>query len=93
MTHDLQVDFTLPTELLKQIAANGFDQLPELIRILVIAAMQQSVSNISELNLTNQRTSDKIMLMDINIVLNKTDPKSIGSFILEMSLLGLSQCR
>jgi hypothetical protein len=93
MTHDLQVDFTLPTELLKQIAANGFDLLPELIRILVIAAMQQSVSNISELYLTNQRTSDKIMLMDINIVLNKTDPKSIGSFILEMSLLGLSQCR
>jgi hypothetical protein len=88
-----QGDFTLPTELLKQIAANGFDLLPELIRILVIAAMQQSVSNISELYLTNQRTSDKIMLMDINIVLNKTDPKSIGSFILEMSLLGLSQCR
>jgi putative transposase len=35
-----QGDFTLPTELLKQIAANGFDQLPELIRIVVNAAMQ-----------------------------------------------------
>ncbi len=27
-----QGDFTLPTELLEQIATNGFDQLPELIR-------------------------------------------------------------
>ncbi len=35
-----QGDFTLPTDLLKQIAANGFDQLPELIRIVVNAAMQ-----------------------------------------------------
>ncbi len=35
-----QGDFTLPTELLEQIAANGFDQLPELIRIVVNAAMQ-----------------------------------------------------
>ena len=35
-----QSDFTLPTELLEQIAANGFDQLPELIRIVVNAAMQ-----------------------------------------------------
>jgi putative transposase len=35
-----QGDFVLPTELLKQIAANGFDQLPELIRIVVNAAMQ-----------------------------------------------------
>jgi transposase-like protein len=35
-----QSDFTLPSELLKQIAANGFDQLPELIRIVVNAAMQ-----------------------------------------------------
>ena len=35
-----QGDFTLPTELLEQIAANGFDQLPELIRVVVNAAMQ-----------------------------------------------------
>jgi putative transposase len=35
-----QGDFTLPTELLKQIAANGFEQLPELIRVVVNAAMQ-----------------------------------------------------
>jgi transposase-like protein len=35
-----QGDFTLPTELLEQIATNGFDQLPELIRIVVNAAMQ-----------------------------------------------------
>jgi putative transposase len=35
-----QGDFTLPTELLKQIATDGFDQLPELIRIVVNAAMQ-----------------------------------------------------
>jgi transposase-like protein len=35
-----QGDFTLPTELLEQIAVNGFDKLPELIRIVVNAAMQ-----------------------------------------------------
>lgn len=35
-----QNDCTLPTELLEQIASNGFDQLPELIRIVVNAAMQ-----------------------------------------------------
>jgi len=35
-----QDDFTLPTELLEQIATEGFDILPELIRILVNAAMQ-----------------------------------------------------
>ena len=35
-----QNDFTLPTELLEQIAANGFDKLPELIRVVVNAAMQ-----------------------------------------------------
>ncbi len=35
-----QADFTLPTELLEQIACNGFDQLPELIRIVVNAAMK-----------------------------------------------------
>jgi len=35
-----QGDFTLPTELLEQIATNGFDQLPELIRVVVNAAMQ-----------------------------------------------------
>ncbi|MBE0411599.1 MAG: IS256 family transposase, partial [Anaerolineales bacterium] len=35
-----QEDFTLPSELLEQIASEGFDFLPELIRILVNAAMQ-----------------------------------------------------
>jgi len=35
-----QGDFTLPSELLEQIAAHGFDKLPELIRIVVNAAMQ-----------------------------------------------------
>ena len=35
-----QGDFTLPTELLEQIAASGFDKLPGLIRIVVNAAMQ-----------------------------------------------------
>jgi putative transposase len=35
-----QDDFTLPTELLEQLACEGFDFLPELIRILVNAAMQ-----------------------------------------------------
>ena len=35
-----QGDFTLPSELLEQIAAEGFDVLPELIRIVVNAAMQ-----------------------------------------------------
>jgi transposase-like protein len=35
-----QGDFTLPTELLEQIAASGFDKLPELIRIVVNATMQ-----------------------------------------------------
>jgi len=35
-----QGDSNLSTELLEQIAANGFDQLPELIRIVVNAAMQ-----------------------------------------------------
>jgi putative transposase len=35
-----QDDFTLPTELLEQIASQGFDYLPELIRIFVNAAMQ-----------------------------------------------------
>jgi putative transposase len=35
-----QSDFTLPSELLNQIAAQGFDFLPELIRIVIHAAMQ-----------------------------------------------------
>jgi transposase-like protein len=34
-----QGDFTLPSELLEQIAAYSFDKLPELIRICVDAAM------------------------------------------------------
>ena len=33
-------DFTLPTELLEQIAVEGFDVLPDLITIIVNAAMQ-----------------------------------------------------
>ena len=33
-------DFTLPTELLEQVSQQGFDVLPELIRIVVNAAMQ-----------------------------------------------------
>jgi putative transposase len=35
-----QGDFTLPNELLEQIAIQGFDILPELIRIVINAAMQ-----------------------------------------------------
>lgn len=35
-----QGNFTLPTEILEQIAANGFDILPELIRTIINAAMQ-----------------------------------------------------
>jgi putative transposase len=35
-----QSDFTLPSELLEQIATQGFDILPELIRIVINAAMQ-----------------------------------------------------
>ncbi len=35
-----QSDFTLPSELLEQIATKGFDILPELIRIVINAAMQ-----------------------------------------------------
>lgn len=38
MTH--QENFTLPTELLENIAASGLDYLPELIQILVNAAMR-----------------------------------------------------
>ncbi len=33
-----QSDFTLPTELLEQIAVEGFDVLPDLIRIIVNTA-------------------------------------------------------
>jgi hypothetical protein len=39
-TMTYQGDFTLPSELLNQIATNGFDQLLELIRIVINAAMQ-----------------------------------------------------
>lgn len=35
-----QNDFTLPTELLEQIASEGLDFLPELVRIIIDAAMQ-----------------------------------------------------
>lgn len=35
-----QGDFTLPDELLEQITAQGFEFLPELIRILLNAAMR-----------------------------------------------------
>ena len=33
-------DFTLPAEMLEQIATQGFDILPELIRIVINTAMQ-----------------------------------------------------
>jgi putative transposase len=39
-TMTYQGDFTLPSELLEQIASQGFDVLPELIRIVINAAMQ-----------------------------------------------------
>ena len=39
-TMTYQSDFSLQTELLEQIAAHGFDKLPELIRVVVNAAMQ-----------------------------------------------------
>jgi putative transposase len=35
-----QNDFTLPSALLEQIAAQGFEFVPELIRIVINAAMQ-----------------------------------------------------
>ncbi len=35
-----QEDFTLPAELLEQVSTQGFDVLPELIRVVVNAAMQ-----------------------------------------------------
>ena len=35
-----QNDFTLPSELLEQIGSQGFEVLPELIRIVINAAMQ-----------------------------------------------------
>jgi transposase-like protein len=35
-----QNDFTLPSALLEQIASQGFEVLPELIRIVINAAMQ-----------------------------------------------------
>jgi hypothetical protein len=35
-----QDDFTLPPELLEQIAIQGFDIIPELIRIVVNGAME-----------------------------------------------------
>lgn len=35
-----QADYTLPTELLEQIAADGLDALPELIRIVINTAMR-----------------------------------------------------
>jgi len=38
-------DFTLPAELLEQIAAQGFDALPELIRIVINEAMRMERQN------------------------------------------------
>lgn len=35
-----QNDFTLPAEIVEQIAANGMDYLPELIRTMINTAMQ-----------------------------------------------------
>ena len=40
-----QPDFTLPAELLEQIASQGLDFVPELVRILVNAAMQAEREN------------------------------------------------
>jgi putative transposase len=40
-----QPDFTLPTELLEQIASQGLDFIPELVRILVNAAMRAEREN------------------------------------------------
>ena len=40
-----QSDFTLPTELLEQIAVEGFDVFPDLFRIFVNAAMQVERQN------------------------------------------------
>ncbi len=40
-----QSDFTLPTELLEQIASQGLDFIPELIRILVNTAMRAEREN------------------------------------------------
>jgi putative transposase len=40
-----QTDFTLPSELLEQIASQGLDYIPELVRILVNAAMRAEREN------------------------------------------------
>jgi putative transposase len=40
-----QTDFTVPTELLEQIASQGLDFIPELVRILVNAAMRAEREN------------------------------------------------
>ena len=40
-----QPDFTLPSELLEQIASQGLDFIPELVRILVNAAMRAEREN------------------------------------------------
>ena len=40
-----QTDFTVPTELLEQIASEGLDFIPELVRILVNAAMRSEREN------------------------------------------------
>lgn len=40
-----QADFTLPAELLEQIASQGLDYIPELVRILVNAAMRAEREN------------------------------------------------
>jgi len=40
-----QTDFTLPSELLEQIASQGLDFIPELVRILVNAAMRAEREN------------------------------------------------
>ena len=40
-----QTDFTLPAELLEQIAEQGFDALPELIRIVINDAMRLERQN------------------------------------------------
>ena len=39
-------DFTLPAELLERVSKQGFDILPELIQVIINAAMQAERQNI-----------------------------------------------
>ncbi len=62
-----QGDFTLPTELLEQIATSGFDKIPELIRIVVVALpCKLNVSSISVAHSTNVHLNRMIRLTAIS---------------------------